>query len=103
LYAAPAGDAYWIALATRVMARISGDTAVELWWQPLARWARVGLIAAAVALVAARLALSHDAERETAIAYDGVLETPQGASLQLATDGSASSTRDATLRYVISP
>lgn len=104
LYAAPGGDAYWAALTSRIMARISGDAAAELWWQPLARWARVGLIAAAVALIAARLAVSHDdTAREIPIAYDGVLETPQNVSLQLATDGSTRSTRDATLQYVISP
>ena len=103
LYAAPEGDAYWTALASRIMARIGGDAAVELWWQPLTRWARAGLIAAAVALAVARLAVSHDAARETAIAYDGVIETSQSAPLQLATGGSESSARDATLRYVISP
>ncbi|HXE59228.1 MAG TPA: hypothetical protein VN607_00930 [Gemmatimonadaceae bacterium] len=102
-YAAPSDDAYWSSLAGRIMARISGETAVEQWWQPLARFARIGLVAAAVALVAARIALSRDAARETAIAYDGVIETPQSAPLQLATDATPGSVRDATLRYVISP
>jgi hypothetical protein len=103
MYAAPADDAYWGSLAARIMSRISGDAAVEQWWQPLARYARVGLVAAAVALVAARIALSRDAARESAIAYDGVIETPQNAPLQLATDATPGSARDATLRYVISP
>lgn len=103
MYAAPADDAYWTALASRIMARLSGDAA-DAWWQPLARWARFGLIAAAVALVAAHLAVSRNAARdETPIAYDGALEASQNVSLQLATDGSTSSTRDATLQYVISP
>jgi len=103
LYAAPSDDAYWASLAGRIMARIGGDAAVEQWWQPLARFARIGLVAAAVALVAARIALSRDAARQTAIAYDGVIETPPSASLQLATDAPPGSARDATLRYVISP
>ena len=103
MYAPPSDDAYWGSLAARIMARIRGDAAVEQWWQPLARYARVGLVAAAVALVAARIALSRDAARETAIAYDGVIETPQSSPLQLATDATPGSARDATLRYVISP
>jgi hypothetical protein len=103
VYAAPDGDAYWTALAGRIMARIGGEAAAELWWQPLTRWARAGLIAAALALVVARLAVSRDTARETAIAYDGGIETPQSAPLSLAADGSESSARDATLRYVISP
>ena len=103
LYAPPADDAYWASLAGRIMARIGGDAAVEQWWQPLARFARIGLVAAAVALVAARIALSRNAARETAIAYDGVIETPSSAPLQLAKDAAPGSARDATLRYVISP
>ena len=103
VYAAPADEAYWTALAARILARLSGDAAAEQWWQPLARYARVGLLAAALALVAARIALSRNAARETAIAYDGVIETPPNAPLQLATDATPGSARDATLRYVISP
>jgi len=102
VYAAPSDDAYWTSLAGRIMARIGGEAA-EQWWLPLARFARIGLVAAAVALVAARIALSRDAARQTAIAYDGVIETPASAPLQVATDATPGSVRDATLRYVISP
>jgi hypothetical protein len=56
-----------------------------------------------VALLARRVAGWRAAARESAIAYDGVIETPPNAPLQLATDAAPGSARDATLRYVISP
>ena len=48
LYAAPAGDAYWNELESRIMARVAD---VELgWWTELDRWVRPAIAAAAVLL-----------------------------------------------------
>ncbi len=55
LYAAPAGDAYWNELESRIMARVAD---VELgWWTELDRWARPAIAAAAVLLLAAGVAM----------------------------------------------
>lgn len=102
LYAAPADDAYWASLTRRVMAGIAHEAA-DARWQPLARFARVGMIAAVAALIIAELALVRSRETDMAIAYDAVVETPQSAPIQLATDRAPGSVRDVTLRYVISP
>jgi hypothetical protein len=70
IYAAPAGDAYWNELQSRVMARVAD---VELgWWTELDRWARPALAAAAVLLLSAGVA--HQSEAE--IAADAMLSSP---------------------------
>lgn len=50
IYARPAGEAYWAALERRIMTRI--DEA-EAWWSVSERWVRIGLTAAAAALILA--------------------------------------------------
>jgi hypothetical protein len=99
LYSAPADEAYWSALERRIMARV----AEEEWWEPLAAWVRVGVVAAGVALAIASLAFirSHHAEAE--IAYQTVIETPHTGPLQMAIESGTTSEREAMLRYVISP
>jgi len=102
VYAAPADGAYWDDLARRIMARIV-DAEGDGWWTLVAGWARVGIIAAAVALAIAGVALSRSRATEAQIAYQAIIETPRSAPLQLATDANTRGDRDATLRYVISP
>lgn len=102
VYAAPASEAYWDDLARRILARIA-DAEGEGWWAFAAGWARLGIIAAAVALMIAGLALSRSRATEAQIAYQTIIETPRSAPLQLATDADRRTQRDATLRYVISP
>lgn len=102
LYAAPADDAYWAALAQRIMARIAGES--EAWWQPLAGWARAGIIAAGIALAVASIALTRSRNAEAGLLYRAIMETSQSPLLQIATEpGATSAGRDVTLRYVISP
>ena len=74
LYAAPAGDAYWNELESRIMARVAD---VELgWWTELDRWVRPALAAAAVLLLATGVAMfrAHRAERD--IAAESMLSAP---------------------------
>jgi hypothetical protein len=74
LYAAPAGDAYWNELESRIMARVAD---VELgWWTELDRWVRPAMAAAAVLLLAAGVAMfrAHQAEQE--IAAESMLSSP---------------------------
>ena len=74
LYAAPAGDAYWNELESRIMARVSD---VELdWWTELDRWIRPALAAAAVLLLAASAAMFYARQTEADIAIDMMLSAP---------------------------
>jgi hypothetical protein len=103
LYAAPADETYWDALANRVMARIGRDAESEGWWQPLAGLARIGVIAAGIAVVVAGAALTYSRDAEARVAYQTIIETPRTPALQLAIERGTGSERDATLRYVLSP
>ena len=103
IYAAPAEEGYWSTLAQRIMSHIAGAVDAESWWSPLADWARVGIVAAAAAVIVAGLALTKSREAEARLAYDTIIETPRTAPLQIATEHGSGSVRDATLRYVISP
>lgn len=102
VYAAPGGEAYWEALARRVMARI-GEEVEGDWTAPLARWARIGVIAAGVALAVASLALSRARDAQARMAFQTIIETPGTAPLQIATESGTPGDREATLRYVIAP
>jgi hypothetical protein len=107
IYAAPAGDAYWSALESRIMASIS-DSAAGRWWMIVGGWARGGLVAAAAIIVAtvvgALMAQAHHQEMRTAYesaTQPSITETvtvPAGALSEL--DGPDS--RGATFRDVIS-
>ncbi|HEY9516056.1 MAG TPA: hypothetical protein VIQ74_10300 [Gemmatimonadaceae bacterium] len=103
LYAAPIDEAYWSGLAQRIMARVAAEAEGEGWWQPFARLARVGVLAAGVALAIAVVALTRYRAAETRVAYETIIETPRTASLQMAIERDASTDREATLRYVIAP
>ena len=101
MYALPDGASYWESLEQRIMARIAADAE---WWQPLAGWARVGLLAAAAALLVASIALTRTRAEEARMAFEAVIETPRTPSLQMATEGGTiQREREATLRYVIAP
>lgn len=103
LYAPPADEAYWHALAQRIMVRIGRDGEQEGWWQPLAAWVRFGVAAAGFAITAAGVLMTQRQQTQTRIAYKTVIETPRTIPLQIATEHQGESDRDATLLYVISP
>src|SRR5437763_4452501 len=74
LYAAPAGDAYWNELESRIMARVAD---VELgWWTELDRWVRPAVAAAAVLLLAAGVAMFRAHQAEPDIAAESMLSSP---------------------------
>ena len=100
-YARPEERGYWEALEARIMARI--DREGDAWWQPFGDWVRVGLVAAAVAVVAAGLALVRSRDAEARVAYQQVVDTPRELSAQIATETTGLPDREATLRYVIAP
>lgn len=103
LYAPPADERYWSELAQRIMARVTSEGEVDVWWQPFARLARVGVLAAGVALAVASIALTRDRTVDTRLAYETILDTPSAAPLQIAVEQDISSQREEMLRYVIAP
>ncbi|HEU4643724.1 MAG TPA: hypothetical protein VFS44_14805 [Gemmatimonadaceae bacterium] len=101
LYAAPEDEAYWNGLAHRIIGRLRDEDGD--WSLPLARWARIGVAAAGLALAIASLALTRSREAQALVAYHTIIETPRTAPLQIATESGTGSEREATLRYVIAP
>lgn len=99
LLAAPGDPAYWSALEASVLARIAEE---DDWTIPLARWARPGLIAAAVATLIAVAALARTTDVE-AREMAAMLETPLSYTARVATEITEPGGREATLRYVIEP
>ena len=103
MYAPPADESYWSDLAQRIMTRIANENEGDVWWQPFARLARVGVLAAGVALAIASIALTRDRAADARLAYEPIIDTPRAAPLQIAVEQDVSSEREATLRYVIAP
>jgi hypothetical protein len=97
MYAAPAGDAYWNELESRIMARVSD---VELgWWTELDRWVRPAIAAAAVLLLAAGAAMVRARQAEADLAADNMLSSP---SVPVSTTirPAMQDDRDARIRYL---
>ena len=103
LYAPPAEEGYWSDLAQRIMTRVANENEGDAWWQPFARLARVGVLAAGVALAIASIALTRDRAPDTQLAYETIMDAPRAAPLQIAIEQDVSSERETTLRYVIAP
>lgn len=97
LYAAPAGDAYWNELESRIMARVAD---VELgWWTELDRWARPALIAAAVLLMTAGVAMFRARQSEADIAAENMFSSP-AVPVSSAIRPSLTDDREARIRYL---
>jgi hypothetical protein len=97
LYAAPAGDAYWNELQSRIMARVS-DVELE-WWTELDRWIRPAIAAAAVLLIAASAAMFYARQTEADIAVDTMLSAPV-APVSTAIRPSLQDDREARIRFL---
>jgi hypothetical protein len=103
-YAPPREESYWNALERTVMARIQSDTAVAReWWSHFGAWARVGVAAAAAALLVASAAAWRTRVERERMAYRELLDTPSTLPILSETLGSDSTTtaRNATLRYLL--
>jgi hypothetical protein len=97
LYAAPAGDAYWNELESRIMARVAD---VELgWWTELDRWVRPALLAAAALLLAAGLAMFRAHQDESDLAVENMLGSPS-VPVSTAIRPALDNDRDARIRYL---
>ncbi len=72
IYAKPTGEAYWAGLEQRIMSRIDES---ETWWTVSDRWTRIGLAAAAAALViAGGLYMRTQARLDRVMAYETIVE-----------------------------
>lgn len=72
VYAAPKDEGYWTAFERRIMLAIEEHDA---WWTMPDRWVRVGLAAAAAALViAGGLFLRAQAQLDRTVAYEAITE-----------------------------
>jgi hypothetical protein len=103
LYAPPTDEGYWSELAQRIMVRITNEADGDAWWQPFSRLARLGVLAAGVALAVVSITLTRERAADTHSPYETIIEAPRAAPLQIAIEQDISSEREATLRYVIAP
>jgi hypothetical protein len=102
LYAAPADPGYWSELQVRILSRIA-DSDPGLWWVFLGRWARVGIVAAALALIVAGIASVATERAENQLAYQRVLmPTTPVTTLERVSATAGLSEDEAALRYVLS-
>lgn len=98
VHAAPEDAAYWDGLHTRIMARVRAGETLDAWWLIPAPVRRVGLIAAALALVVGGSLLLRERAVDRQLAYDTVME-PTDTVPQLAIRDQGTE-RDAALRYL---
>jgi hypothetical protein len=102
-YAAPEGELYWRGLHARIMARVGAAAEGEHWSSPLARWARVGGLAAAVAILFAGVTLWREREARARYALDTVLLQSNGPHAQLSAAAGQTPDDDAVLHYLLTP
>jgi anti-sigma-K factor RskA len=100
---APQDDSYWHTLERRIMDRIRLDSRRE-WWSYFPGWVKMGLAAAAVAILVAGITAVRSQANAERMAVEELLG--ESADIPILTDsrdmGPNASTREATLRYLIS-
>ena len=97
LYAAPAGDAYWNELESRIMARVA-DVELE-WWSELDRWVRPALAAAAVLILAAGIAMFRAQADDSQIVYETMLNS-QSTPVATGVRPTLQDDKDAVIRFL---
>lgn len=97
IYRAPDGEGYWAALERRIMKAIEEQ---EAWWTVPERWVRIGIAAAAAALlIAGGLFLRAQSQIERTMAYEAAVEV-EGLESALA-QREPISQEEATLRKLV--
>jgi hypothetical protein len=103
-YASPEDPAYWDRLEARILARLqpAQGWTVDGWSVAFGAWARAGLAAACVAVLAAGLAAWTSRNTEARVAYETVLEGPTAVPVLTNSRFINVSVQEATERYVLS-
>jgi hypothetical protein len=103
LHAPPGGESYWETLHARIMAHLAAAPPVE-WWSFFSGWVRVGLAAAAVVGMIAGTAFVRSREIQARLAYEAAMDAASVVPVAgpWAQRGTAATSREATLRYVMS-
>ncbi|HEX7121132.1 MAG TPA: hypothetical protein VF178_02090 [Gemmatimonadaceae bacterium] len=101
LYAPPTAVSYWVMLERRIMARITAEGRRE-WWAYFPAWSRIGLAAAALALLVAGIAAWQTQKAQERVALQELFEAPADLPV-LETLGAESRQlrREQTLRYLL--
>ena len=101
MYAAPGDAAYWDGLHGRIMGYIVASEGA--WWTGFRNWKPLGLVAAAIALIAIGYGTQDLHEAETRAAYEAVLnDTTPATAYERVVRTPGLSESDAMFRYVIS-
>lgn len=101
MYASPAEDSYWTTLERRIMQAVSVERPRE-WWSHFPGWVRLGLTAAAAAVMVAALASWHTRDSQQRMAADRLIGPASEMPLLTESDrGERNKEREATLRYLI--
>ena len=101
MYAAPGDPAYWDALHGRIMNYVLA--AEGAWWMSFRNWKPLGLVAAAVALVAIGFGAQDVRDAETRAAYEAVLtDTTPTTTYERVVRTPGLTESEAMYRYVIS-
>jgi len=104
LYAAPSDDAYWRALEARILTAVAAQRAgADAWWQPMARWARPGAVAAAIVVALAGAAIWRVREVREEYAIKAAMLLSNAPAAQLAAAAGARPDNDAVIRDVLTP
>jgi hypothetical protein len=104
IYAPPTHPGYWESLEARILARVRREGALA-WWSHFPNFARAGLAAAAAAILLVGLVWFQERRAEQRMAEERLLQ-PLIEEVPVLVETMAEepnrTTRDATLRYVIS-
>jgi hypothetical protein len=99
-YGPPGEGSYWAFLERRIMARITAEGTRE-WWSYFPSWSRVGMAAAALALLVAGVAAWQTRKAQDVAAWQELLDSPMEMPIIESAGGERTRQREATLRYLI--
>ena len=99
-YAAPHDESYWAAFERTVMERVRAETARE-WWSYFPGWVRVGLAAAAAAIVVASVASWQARAAQDRMAYRELFDASTEVPVVSERLVPPHQEREQTLRYLL--
>jgi hypothetical protein len=100
-YAAPRDDSYWVGLEQRILERVRAESVRE-WWSYFPGWVRLGVAAAAAAIIVAGVATWQTRAAQERMAYRELLDSPGEVPILTETMPRPQREREQTLRYLLS-